>query len=309
MFEIYYSKDQGLLDNRIYLFKRQHRNVRHLRNLDSSELELALVQRNLGDEEEIGNLIIENYRGSFELLKAVIPFAKEDYENILMVQIGTPEKGLIGFSDNAEVEIKKLNENTKKGYINQLIKNRYSKNFPHNLLKLIKEKVPPCATSINELMENVIVLMKNGLLTDNILTTLLSTQRREPNFFNFFELYIDKEENRWFSFFNEFVVCPETLRKFSYSLTFKLLELKKFLSLRSKSEDLSRIASLMKVEKYSVSILNSYFKRHGERMILWLDEFIIDLYFLHSRALHSFSADSTILRYFLLRKRVELFGK
>lgn len=306
MFEIYYSKDQGLLDNCIYLFKRKYERVRHLRNLNSSELELLLLQKNLDQELEGGNLIIENYKGSFEVIKAVIPLVRGDYENILMLQLGKPEEAFIGFADNTDIEIKKLNEKTKKGYINQLLKDRYSRTLNKDMIQMVKDKVPACASSINELLESASILKKNGLLDEENLSSLLSTLRKEPNFFEFWALFLNKEKNKWLSFINDFVVCSESFNKFSYSLIFKLFEFKKFLALRKNMDDLNRIANFMKAERYVVSVFEGFLKQHGEIIYLWLDEFIIDLYFFQSWTIKSFLVNSTLLKFFLLKKRTEL---
>lgn len=300
---LYYSEDQGLLDNEAYLFKAEYGNVRHVKRLTASDLELLLIQRNL--DSTIENLIIEHYKGSLDVLDNILQYS--GVENVLILLSEKPTGSIIHALDNSDWEIKKLNETTKKGYLNAVLSKRYpGLKISKSILKEIKDKVPPCASTINDLVENVASLERSGSLDENTLMGLVGDFKKRFNFFDFLKLYLEEDWNNWIYFLNSSVICDDTFRKFLYSLSYQLLELKKYLSVREKFSGSKEISVAMKVPVYVVSGYRKIFERYEGILAGWLNNFIIELYTFQFSIVYSFSVNCLLVKWFLLKKRKEL---
>lgn len=257
---LYYSEDQGLLDNEAHLFKAEYENVRHVKRLTASDLELLLIQRNL--DSSIENLIIEHYQGSFDVLDNILQYSGVD--NILILLSEKPTGSIVDALDNSDWEIKKLNENTKKGYLNNVLSKRYpGLKISKDLLREIKNKVPPCASTINDLLENVSSLHRSGSLDEDTLLGLVGNFKKRFNFFDFLKIYLEEGWSHWIYFLNSSVICEDTFRKFLYSLSYQLLELKRYLGVRERLFESKEISAVMKTPVYVVSGYRKIFERYG----------------------------------------------
>lgn len=98
MLWLYYSEDQGLLDDQAYLFRKKHGNVKHVRGLMASDLELLLIQRNM--DSSIENLIIEQYQGSLDVLDNILDYS--GVNNILILLSTKPTGKILKSLDNKE---------------------------------------------------------------------------------------------------------------------------------------------------------------------------------------------------------------
>lgn len=188
MLRLYYSEDQGLLDHEAYLFKREHGNVKHVRGLLASDLELLLIQRNL--DSSIENLIIDQYQGSLDVLDNILDYS--GVNNILILLSTKPTGKILKSLDNKEWEIKKLNENTKKSYFDTVLAVRHKEiKLSKEMLKVIKEKIPPRASDINDLVENIASLSLSGDLDEDTVGGLVGHFSRTFNIFDFLKFYLE----------------------------------------------------------------------------------------------------------------------
>ncbi|OAL09873.1 hypothetical protein A6V39_04845 [Candidatus Mycoplasma haematobovis] len=302
MLQFYYSSDLGLLDDKAEEFKKVFPKARSIRRPTIEELNIFLLQVDLFNDDQ--NYIIEDFVESCIKLENFLRSIKHENLNVLFLHKVDTEIYLNNsFKElfhNKDFKVVKLTEKTKRGYIDSKLKKHLVK-LPKEQLKYIKDKLPPSASVIRDFVFNLSLL---GEINQENIETLLKDPREDLNYYNFFAVYLSGKDYEWMLFLNK--LQDDEIKKFIHPFAHKLLDFKSYLELKIKGYSLEEIALKLGTKEYFLKTYERIYDMRGSKILEWYKDFIIELYSLLISLKYSFNTNLSLLKFFLIKKNLEL---
>lgn len=302
MLQFYYSSDLGLLDDKAEEFKKEFPKARSIRRPTIEELNIFLLQVDLFNDDQ--NYIIEDFAEPCSKLESFLKSIKHDDLNVLFLHKVDAEfylnKSFKELFQNKDFKVDKLNEKTKRGYLDGKLK-KHKVKLSKEQVKYIKDKLPAIASVIRDFVSNLALL---GEIKQENIDALLEDPREEINQFNFLAVYLSGKDYEWMLFLNK--LKDSELSKFINPLAIKLVDFKSYLELKIRGNSLEEIATKLGTKEYFLSTYERIYDSKGEKLVAWYKEFIIELYYLLISLKYSFETNLSLLKSFLIKKNLEL---